>query len=355
MREVCIPLVIPAYEPDERFLGLLQSLKESGTGPVIVVNDGSGGKYRNIFEAAEQMMASEDFKILNHRENRGKGCALKTAFSYVYINYQHAIGVVTADSDGQHTCACIRKVREALAEHPKSLVLGSRDFDLEGIPWKSRFGNKLTEKVLAYVAGLKIHDTQTGLRGIPKEFMKELIDLESDRFEFEMQMILETIGKREIVEVPVSTVYDSQKGHLTHFRPVVDSVKIYKILCGRFYRYLFSALSSSLLDLLIFRFSCLFFKNSFQWYIAVSTGIARVISASYNYMLNNEFVFRSRERKKVSLPKYVMLAAVQMACSAVLVTGIAAIFPVLPELFIKIVVDTGLFFLSYKIQQKYIF
>lgn len=42
-------------------------------------------------------------------------------------------------------------------------------------------------KVMQYASGLKISDTQTGLRGIPIDFMKELLDVKGDRFEFETQ------------------------------------------------------------------------------------------------------------------------------------------------------------------------
>ncbi|MBR1740876.1 MAG: bifunctional glycosyltransferase family 2/GtrA family protein [Lachnospiraceae bacterium] len=385
MEKLCIPLVIPVYEPDERFLSLLENIKESDIRPVIIVNDGSGEKYERIFLSAERMMEGEDFYILSYEENRGKGYALKTAFTYVLVNYKDAIGVVTADSDGQHTCESIEGVRKALAENPECLVLGCRDFEDKKresekvqaqnvpteyipqgyvptehipqgcIPWKSRFGNRITKKVFAYVSGIELSDTQTGLRGIPTEFMKELIRLESDRFEFEMQMILEAAGKKRIVEVPIPMIYDSVKNHQTHFRPVVDSVKIYRILCRSFFRYTFSSLSSSILDLLFFQILCSIIRNRFQWYVAVATGIARVISAIYNYTMNNEFVFRSQKRKKISFPRYALLALVQMACSAFLVTVFVILLPMLPELLIKIVVDTGLFFLSYKIQQKYIF
>ncbi len=74
-------------------------------------------------------------------------------------------GVVTADSDGQHSVEAICNIKETLLQMPDHLVLGVRDFGKEGIPWKSRFGNNLTEKVFAYLSGVHVSDTQTGSGG----------------------------------------------------------------------------------------------------------------------------------------------------------------------------------------------
>ena len=94
-----IPVIIPAYEPDEKMIRLLQTLQESGIERIVVVDDGSGKEYRNLFEQAKQLGAI----VLTHAVNLGKGRALKTAFNEVLNRYPEAIGAITADSDGQHT------------------------------------------------------------------------------------------------------------------------------------------------------------------------------------------------------------------------------------------------------------
>ena len=240
-----IPIIIPAYEPDERLIGLLEDIQKADVSPVIIVDDGSGEKYKELFLKAKQIIEPMGGSVLTHEENKGKGRALKTAFSYVLENYQSAVGVVTADSDGQHTIECILNVSRALVEHPKELILGVRNFDEEGIPWKSEFGNKLTMTVLRYVSGLKVSDTQTGLRGIPKDFLNDLLEVKGERFEYEMRMLLETVDKIPIHEVKIKTIYDSVENHQTHFNPIVDSIKIYKVLGYKFLMYIFASLSSS--------------------------------------------------------------------------------------------------------------
>lgn len=111
-----IPVIIPAYEPDEKMIRLLQTLQESGIERIVVVDDGSGNEYRNLFEQAKQLGAI----VLTHAVNLGKGRALKTVFNEVLNRYPEAIGAITADSDGQHTPACIQKCMEAMEKSRKS-------------------------------------------------------------------------------------------------------------------------------------------------------------------------------------------------------------------------------------------
>ena len=352
-----IAIIIPAYEPDNRLINLLSEMDARGMGPVILVNDGSvGNNYDEIFEASKKIVEKRGGCLLEHEVNRGKGRALKTAFSYLLDSCEDIIAAVTADSDGQHSCECIQKVIDEICKHKDSLILGVRQFDLEGIPWKSRFGNTLTEKLFKYVTGEHISDTQTGLRGIPREYMKELLNLKGERFEFEMRMLVDVVGKREIIEVPIETIYDSEENHQTHFDPFKDSIRIYKILAEKFVTFIISSLSSSVIDIVLFGILCHIFKASMPiTYVTISTIAARIVSATYNYLINYKIVFKSKENVGMSALKYIILAIVQMACSAALVTMFVAVFPVGLEVLFKILVDTLLFFVSYKIQQKLVF
>lgn len=349
-----VPMIIPAYEPDERLIKLLRDLSAYPYGPIVLVNDGSGSSYQSLFDEAEKLLADRGI-LLVHEENQGKGRALKTAFSYVYENFPEAIGVVTADSDGQHTVSAIMHVAEELMANDQALVLGVRTFDREDIPWKSRFGNRLTEKIFTYVAGVHVSDTQTGLRGIPRDFMKKLIDVPGERFEFETQMLLEASGMVPIREVSIETIYDSKEDHQTHFNPFTDSVKIYAILGKWFIRYTLSSFSSSIVDLLLFHAFCGLFRNQLISYVALSTVLARILSAIYNYTINHKLVFQSRKTVGKTAWRYALLAVLQMCMSALLATIGVSLLPALPEVLVKAIVDVLLFFVSYHIQKKYIF
>ena len=357
-----VPIVIPAYEPDEALIALCDALNEANLHNIILVDDGGGEAYRAIFDRLEERNRC---RILRHAVNLGKGRALKDAFNCILNEEPDAVGCVTADSDGQHTPQDIRRCMEALLLEPNALVLGCRQFGGEDVPWKSRFGNELTRKVCRFLYGLNVSDTQTGLRGIPRDFMAALLPVAGERFEFETNMLIACGEETPIREITIETVYDSKDDHRTHFDPVKDSMRIYTIFGKRFIQYAFSSFSASLIDLVLFTLLCSLFKDigilstGLRWnmplYVAVATVIARVVSAAYNYLITYSLVFHSKKNRSRSVTRYTLLAAIQMGLSTFLVTGGVWLLPFMPETVVKIIVDTALFFVGYLIQRKYVF
>lgn len=351
-----IGIVIPAYEPDQRLVTLLSNLSDHNIMPVIVVNDGSNACFDDVFNQVHHILQGNQGVLLKHDKNQGKGRALKTAFAYLINNKPNIVGCITVDADGQHDIDSIRKVMQALMEHPNNLILGTRNFNGENIPWKSRMGNIITEKIFSYTSGVHVTDTQTGLRGIPIEYMKELLLVNGERFEFEMQMLLKSVNKYDITEIPIKTIYDSVENHQTHFHPFRDSVKIYRLLLGKLVKYTISSLSACVIDLLLFSLLCSKLKNyNLNYYILLATIGARVISVLYNYIINYKVVFSSSNKFHSTILKYIGLAIAQMIVSGMIVTLIATIMPLTNLVVLKILVDTCLFFVSYYIQQRYIF
>lgn len=353
-----IPVIIPSYEPDEKLITLLEALQEAKIRHVVVVDDGSGDAYASFFDRAA---AFGNCEVLRHAVNLGKGRALKTAFNHCLLKYAHlpegpcVPGCVTADSDGQHTpsdiLACMRK----LWENPDSLILGCRDFDGPEVPARSSFGNKCTRQVFRYLLGLSVSDTQTGLRAVPVSFMEKLMEVRGERFEYETNMLIETKNLNvPILEVPVKTIY-IEENKTSHFNPVRDSLRIYLV----FGKFLFSSLSSSVVDLLLFHLFCtlLYTPEGGLWglpYIIVSTVFARVISAVYNFLINYKMVFQSRERMAVTAARYFLLAVCQMLCSALLVNGLYGLFGGM-EVLVKMPVDVFLFFVSFLFQREFVY
>ena len=182
-----VAVIIPSLEPDQRFIDLLKTLEgKLSFEDVFVVNDGSSSTYDKYFEMAGQMGCH----VMRHSVNLGKGRALKTAFNQVLQEKKKYIGVVIADSDGQHTVNDIVKCIQALETHPESLVLGCRNFYESHVPFKSRMGNVITRNVMKILCGIQISDTQTGLRGISRSFLEVLMNVAGERFEFETNMLL---------------------------------------------------------------------------------------------------------------------------------------------------------------------
>src|SRR5579872_2023400 len=179
-------IIIPAYKPDGVLLTLVKALLDQQM-TIIVINDGSGNAYLPLFSSLEKI---ENVKVLHHDHNRGKGQALKTAFAYFVNHYpMDCIGVVTADADGQHLPKDILSVAQRLEQDPNALWLGARSFE-ETVPWRSRFGNVLTRTIFRVLVGQALQDTQTGLRGIPREFLHILLQRGSNGYDFELDMLL---------------------------------------------------------------------------------------------------------------------------------------------------------------------
>ena len=344
-----IPVVVPAYEPDEKLISMMDELVEAGFSPVVVVDDGSGSSFGHLFDAVKE----EGAVVLTHAVNMGKGRALKTAFNFCLNEYPDMVGVITADSDGQHSTEDIRKCMDALLEDENALVLGVRDFDESGIPARSVFGNKVTSVVMKFLTGLSISDTQTGLRGISSEFMKVLLTEKGERFEFEMNMLMDAkeLGIR-IKEVPIRTIY-LEENRSSHFNPIKDSIRIYAI----FFKFLFSSLSSSVVDIVLFGLFCSLLRNTNPviGYIMLATILARVISAVYNFTINYKVVFKGKGSKGSAAIKYILLAVCIMLLSGGIVSFFHGILPMAPEFAVKIPVDTVLFLLSFFVQREIVY
>lgn len=347
-----LPVIIPCLEPNEKLIKIVSELTEKNLSPIIVVNDGSSAVYDHFFEQVQNQYGCI---LLKHPTNMGKGRALKDAFDYCLNRWPDLIGCVTADSDGQHSAESISRCGEALLNQPHSLVLGVRDFTDENVPLKSRLGNNLTRKICRLLCGINVSDTQTGLRGIPADFMRHLLSVPGERFEFETRMLLEARNQCSIIEVTIETIYDLKENHATHFDPVKDSIRIYKIFAGELVKFFVSSVSSSIVDLTLFAVFCELLISKSTVYVAIATVFARAVSAIYNYLINYWIVFSSREKHKRSATRYFILAFLQMLCSAGLTTGLVARLPWMSELAIKIPVDTVLFFISFCIQREFIY
>ena len=345
-------IVIPALNPGKALIEYTDTLLTHGYSHILVVDDGSRDDCRFIFDEIEKRNGCE---VLHHPVNLGKGRALKDAME-LFLERADCGGIITVDSDGQHTVEDVNKVASALSHNPDSLILGARDFSKGNVPPKSLFGNNCTKVVMKLFIGGSISDTQTGLRGIPKALVERFSKLSGERFEYETVMLIDAIHAGiNIVEVPIKTIYINDNSE-THFKPIKDSVRIYKVILGTFFKYTLSSLSSFVIDYGLFCALLYFLTGSGTAEgraIWIATAISRVCSSLFNYTVNKKMVFKS-DRGAVTIVMYYCLCVIQAAASAALVT-ILSIPGILPAQLSKIVVDTVLFVISYRIQKGLIF
>ncbi len=336
-----IAVVIPAYKPSPALAALVESLLATADRPIVIVDDGSGPEYRDVFARVEAFSA---VRLLRHAVNLGKGAALKTAINHVLCEMPDITGIVTADADGQHDPDDIRRVAEALEASPASLVLGCRAFGKD-VPLRSRFGNILTRAIMHALLGRRLTDTQTGLRGIPASFLPHLLRLETTGYEFELQML---IASHELsiplMEVPIRTIYEAGN-RSSHFNPIVDSMKIYFVLL----RFGSVSLMTALLDNLVFFLAWRRTGN-----IIASQVLGRAFAVCFNYWMVRRSVFYSHQRHQSTLPKYLALV---FASGTASYAGIRFLHDRLGinTMVAKVSVETLLFFANFAVQRLFIF
>lgn len=345
-------LIIPSLDPDEKLSGVVRGALAAGIGDIVLVDDGSKAENKAVFA---NLAALSGVTLLTHPQNQGKGAALKTAFDWFLQNRPDSAGVVTADGDGQHTTEDILACGRAMQTGEPAVILGCRDFSGPQVPPKSRVGNRLTSLVFRLFCGMRISDTQTGLRAIPRQLLPVLRTAQGTRYEYETNMLL-MMGEKNIPyrEVTIQTLYFEQNSG-SHFRPIRDSLRVYGLLL----KYMASSLGSSGLDLLLFfLFSQFLFTGGDRGSVLLCTALARVLSATANFALNRRLVFGSHARVARTLGRYICLAVPVMLSSwlcVYLLSGVLGIQSGAVRTLIKIPVDVFLFMLSFRVQRQWVF
>lgn len=334
-------ILIPAYQPDVRLVGLVSELRDAiGQASILVIDDGSGVRYAHLFDAVIRLGA----KVIAHPVNRGKGESLKLGFEYIRRVAPDA-DVVTADADGQHRVEDIAKVAAQLrGQTTPSLVLGVRSFT-GAVPVRSRAGNLVSRWMLRFATGLAARDTQTGLRGYPAALLEWACLVPGERFEYELAALLDAATNAiPVQEVDIETVYLG-KNEASHFRPLLDSLRALRPLIG------FGAVSmvSFLLD-----FVALLSINAITGDLLISVVAARVFSGTVNFALNRSIVFRpATGRRLVQAARYGVLAVVILTASYFSLLALTSLG--VPLALAKILSDVGLYLVSYAVQRRFVF
>ncbi|HBH46390.1 MAG: hypothetical protein A2445_04820 [Candidatus Jacksonbacteria bacterium RIFOXYC2_FULL_44_29] len=258
--------IIPAYNESSTIESVIRDVHEY-CHEIVVVDDGST-------DNTTKLAAQAGAVVLHHIVNRGQGAALQTGISYALR--QGAEAIVTFDADGQHRAEDINVLIKPIQEKRLDVVLGSRFLifnfpskkagrqfsifkqiggvipakagiqtinidspeghrgnDRQAMPWSRYLILKLALLHQRFFAGLKVTDTNCGLRAFSRRAAQK-INITSDRMAHASQ-ILEEIGRLGLTyqEVPVNikyTTYSRAKGQ----KNLKGAVQIlYEIFIGR--------------------------------------------------------------------------------------------------------------------------
>lgn len=336
-------LLVPAYRPGPALLRTLADVRAARPDwHLLVVDDGSGEAYAPLLAQARARGA----EVLTLPANRGKGAALKAGYAHLAATRPGA-GVVCADADGQHALDDIVAVGERLVADPvgRRVVLGSRSLEA-GVPLRSRVGNTVTRWLFTAATRTRVRDTQTGLRGLPAGLLGWAGTVPGERYEYELQVLLRA-GRAGVglEEVPIATIYLDDNSS-SHFRPVVDSLRVYAPLL----LFLASALAAFAVDTV-----ALLGLQALTGHLLLAVVGARLTSAGVNFTVNRRLVFDSARRVRTAgaLRRYAVLATGLLAANYLLLSTLhGAGLALLPA---KLVTELALVSGSFAAQRAYVF
>ena len=333
-------VLIPAYQPDARLPRLILELHRADPSTkIVVVDDGSGQKFSDIFEAS----ATAGAHVISYENNRGKGYALREGFTWIRdVAGDLSECVVTADADGQHTLNDIFRVGRTCTDTGTS-VLGVREF-VGHVPARSRIGNTATSALFWLATGWKLKDTQTGLRAFPVALLPALLEVQGDRYEYELRVLLHLAKFRHpVTQIPIETIYEA--GNPTsHFRPLQDSARIWAPLL----KFAASSGVATIIDYVL-----VLALNALTGALFFPVVVARMVSASVNFAMNRRVFEATGVPLRRSALRYAALAIAVVAGSYTMLAVLTGIG--MPLWIAKIIANTTMYLVSYSAQSRYVF
>lgn len=204
-------VIIPAYNEEKNISEVIKKTKKYCKN-IIVVDDGSK-------DQTAQLARKEKAIVIKHKNNAGKGTALKNGCDYAVKNGAEIL--IILDADGQHDPTMIPMFIDTISEQKKEIVFGARKLGGQ-MPLLFRFGNWFISKTISVFHGIKLKDTQSGFRAFTKQAYKK-IRWQASRYAVESEMIARA-GRNYLkyAEIEIPTIYKEKYKGTTP----LDGIKI---------------------------------------------------------------------------------------------------------------------------------
>jgi glycosyltransferase involved in cell wall biosynthesis len=193
-------VVVPAYNEEKTIAKVLLELLDMGF-EIVVVDDGSSD---NTYSIVNNIIKQKKRGILcKHLLNRGLGGALKTGIEAALIEKPDVI--VTFDADGQHDPHDILNISKPIINDEADVVVGKRNFD--DMPSSKKFGNTVMNLITLIFYGIKVDDSQSGLRAFNRKAAEEIV-INARDYGVSSEIVGE-VKKQNLrfKEVPIKTIY----------------------------------------------------------------------------------------------------------------------------------------------------
>lgn len=216
-------VIIPALNPLKSLVEYVNKLKQLEIVKVIVINDGSDEKYKEVFNELRQL---DDCIILEHHKNLGKGRALKTGFEYVIKHLKKTKFVITVGAHGQHKLQDVEQILHNESVFSDGIILGVRNFKSKDVPLGSSVGNRTASMLFKILFHKRLLDTQTGLRCLPIHSLYWLVNVPGETFSYDTNMLVEAINRKvPIYEIPIGRI-EFKKNSVIYYDEIMDTHKV---------------------------------------------------------------------------------------------------------------------------------
>jgi dolichyl-phosphate beta-glucosyltransferase len=207
MPEPRLSVVIPAYNEALRIGSTLEKVRQyldtrGFDCELIIVDDGSRDDMPDLL--AEYCERHASARVLRNEPNRGKGYSVRRGVLEARGEF-----VLFTDADLSAPIEETNKLLAAMETDRADAAVGSRALDrrLIGVrqPWRREMAGRVFNLLVRIFTGLRIHDTQCGLKLFRRETTRRAFELQTVTgfgFDPELLFLIER-GGGKIVEVPV--------------------------------------------------------------------------------------------------------------------------------------------------------
>jgi len=196
-----VAILLPAYNEEKNIKMVIDEAKKFfPKSLIVVVDDGST-------DSTYYIAKKTGVTVLRHKENRGKGEALKTGF--IYLLKKNFDFIIIADADRQYKLYDAIKILTALKDFGADIVTGYRI--PSDVPFANRVGNFIWRTLFNFLFGTKLKDTNCGFIGLRKSVIKKIIDIHGG-YIIENSILRNAVkNKLKVVQVPVKVSYGKRK------------------------------------------------------------------------------------------------------------------------------------------------
>ncbi|MEG0473042.1 MAG: glycosyltransferase family 2 protein, partial [Solibacillus sp.] len=225
-----IIVLIPALNPLPTIIEFVEKIEKLAVEKIIIINDGSGEKYKETFET----LHNKGHIVLTHEQNYGKGHAIKTGIRYLLNSSLHTKGIITVGAHGQHSILDVEQMISSTKIFSDGIILGVRDFKNSDYSVLHQLQNRANSMLFELFFHKRLLDIQTGLRYVPRQHLTWLQQVKGETFNFDTNMLVEAIQRKvQLYEVPIGYA-KLRKNSVIYYDEVVHPTKILQQLWAKF-------------------------------------------------------------------------------------------------------------------------